>query len=336
MEMIYICPFCHKEYTLESGPVHLCDYCKIHLVNTELNEAEWLTTPPNIQNSILKRIDQAGALGLDTVTMLEQWENILKADSERREKASRIENGIQSFFSPIFLVSFILMIPFLLGGLIEKKETAGMIGVFLTVCFFVSFIAINTVQKGTLRPKQDERICAANTNKRKDAEVRYQSQIEQLGISDSIDIWQQRVALADNSLYITMSPLGYRWNSVNKKESIKDWTLEYTEIPKQNVYYFAKKGDLQYYERVVGGGGYKFSLGGAIIGGLLAGDAGIFLGGIKEEPIKTKTEKHDDRMSLICYKDKDKTQIIEFKGHEVYEFLSKKLPEKRLSLLNPY
>ena len=107
--------------------------------------------------------------------------------------------------------------------------------------------------------------------------------------------------------------------------------IQIEEIPVKDIQYFSKEGDVQYTTRVFGGGGGGSSVGGAIVGGLIAGDAGVVIGSRKQtEAIKSEVVTHDSRKTIIRYYKENQIFAITYSGFSVYEYLLTKIPEKDL------
>ena len=88
---------------------------------------------------------------------------------------------------------------------------------------------------------------------------------------------------------------------------------------------------VEYTTRVSGGGGGGSSVGGAIVGGLIAGDAGAVIGSRKQtEAIKSEVVTHDSRKTIIRYYKDNQIFAITYSGFSVYEYLLTKIPEKDL------
>lgn len=97
---------------------------------------------------------------------------------------------------------------------------------------------------------------------------------------------------------------------------IKSWKLE-------SIVFFSSEGNLQYTERISGGG---VDVKGAVIGGIIGGEAGAIVGG--RQSVTSSTMKHDDRYTLL--------KLINEEVHlpfEIYEFLTKLIPEKEYKYL---
>lgn len=113
------------------------------------------------------------------------------------------------------------------------------------------------------------------------------------------------------------------------------YPINITEIPIDSIQCYTKEGDIQYTAHVSGGGGGGSSLGGAIIGGVLGGDAGAVIGSRRKvAPIKTETQTHDSRQTVLRYYDDfDKLRALSFKGFTLYNFLLNTIPEKDLTTM---
>lgn len=107
--------------------------------------------------------------------------------------------------------------------------------------------------------------------------------------------------------------------------------FEYVAIPIDKIQYYAKEGDVQYTTKISGGGGGGSSISGAIVGGLVAGGAGAVIGSRQQvNPIKTTTQTHDSRKTILKYHDGDALVVMAFDGFDAYNFFQKNMPEKDL------
>lgn len=107
--------------------------------------------------------------------------------------------------------------------------------------------------------------------------------------------------------------------------------LVYKAISLDNIQYFSKDGDVKYTTTISGGGGGGSSLSGAIVGGLIAGEAGAIIGSRQKiNPITSKTETHSTTKTILKYFDGDELVVLTFVGHGMYNYLLKTIPEKDL------
>lgn len=115
------------------------------------------------------------------------------------------------------------------------------------------------------------------------------------------------------------------------------WKLIDGEIPKwdrriihiSDIQYFSREGDVYTETKISGGGSTGLNIGGAIIGGIVAGPVGAIIGGQSEaQPIKSETIRHDERKTVLVH-NKGK---LEF-APEDYAVLMKLIPEKELSAI---
>lgn len=116
------------------------------------------------------------------------------------------------------------------------------------------------------------------------------------------------------------------WNVTNIK-NIPNWDRRAIHL--SNIHYFYRDGEVYTETKVSGGGNTGPNIGGAIVGGIIAGPAGAIIGGQnKRQPIKSETIRHDERKTVLVY-NKGK---LEF-APEDYAVLMKLIPDKELSVV---
>ena len=108
-------------------------------------------------------------------------------------------------------------------------------------------------------------------------------------------------------------------------ETLSSKDLEHTAIALDHIETYAKDGDIQYTTEVSGGGS---SLSGAVLGGLIAGDAGAIIG--SRQSVTTKTQSHDTRKTIIKFYQNNQLTSLIANGFELYDHLLKTIPEKDL------
>lgn len=143
--------------------------------------------------------------------------------------------------------------------------------------------------------------------------------------------------IADEALYISESLDSYINRNKDVIESQNDInnfyrkSVIYDKILISKIQYYAKEGDVQYTTKVSGGGGGGSSIKGAIIGGIIAGEAGAIIGSRqKVEEVHSTTETHDSRQTIIRYYYGESLDTLTFDGYDVYNFLLKEIPQKDL------
>lgn len=95
-------------------------------------------------------------------------------------------------------------------------------------------------------------------------------------------------------------------------------------IKKSNIVSVSQEGDVHYTTEVHGGGGGGSSIKGAIIGGVIAGDAGAIIGSRKStDPITSSTKQIDDRTTNVKILDANNNFCEILFGHNDYYAISK-------------
>ena len=96
-------------------------------------------------------------------------------------------------------------------------------------------------------------------------------------------------------------------------------------IPLDKIKYYKINGSEREQQIISGGGGGGSSIGGAIVGGMIAGDAGAIIGSRKKvDEIKTTYEKIDDREIELFSEDNTSFKL----NYKFYEELLKNMPQK--------
>ena len=103
----------------------------------------------------------------------------------------------------------------------------------------------------------------------------------------------------------------------------------YYEIPIKDIQYYRCYGDEHYYSKVSGGGGGGTSLGGAVIGGVLAGTTGAIIGSRKEsDPIQTTVKHINSKETYLVFRYVGRNTTVSFYGDNLYRKLFKLIPDK--------
>jgi len=104
--------------------------------------------------------------------------------------------------------------------------------------------------------------------------------------------------------------------------------IHYLRIPVPDIEYYKMQGEIEKSMYITGGGGGGSSITGAIVGGLIAGEAGAIIGSRKEvEGIKTHHIKTDKRETLVVYKEADTLRRITLSPN-AYEILLRNIPDR--------
>jgi hypothetical protein len=107
------------------------------------------------------------------------------------------------------------------------------------------------------------------------------------------------------------------------------------KIPIDNIEYYATKGEVIHENKISGGGGGGSSIGGAIVGGVIAGEAGAIIGSRKETtPIKSELITHDTRKTFLNFYDDNHIKHSMFFDFEDYNIFYELIPEKAYNIVS--
>lgn len=99
-------------------------------------------------------------------------------------------------------------------------------------------------------------------------------------------------------------------------------------IKYDNIKYFTKDGTISYTNEIIDNG-KNISVSGAVIGGLIAGEAGAIIGSRKDmNKIENITVKHDEIYTYIYFEKDNEIKLVEIKGSEFYQRILHLIPEK--------
>ena len=112
-------------------------------------------------------------------------------------------------------------------------------------------------------------------------------------------------------------------------------------IPLSNIEYFSMGGQKYATTEITGGGGKigGSSLTGAVVGGVVAGEAGAIIGSRKQttiDPIQSHTRVHDETEAYIKYKDQNgilKEIVSDRNADGFFNALKKVIPEKEYAYI---
>lgn len=121
-----------------------------------------------------------------------------------------------------------------------------------------------------------------------------------------------------------------KFEEINQKKLVNSFisNLKSFALNIDKIKFFTTEGSIQRFSKVEGGGS---SVGGAIIGGLVAGDAGAIIGSRKE--ITTSIETIDSRKVWLLIEEDSKVKKIEF-DYEFYDIFNRLIPEKEYSYVS--
>ena len=106
------------------------------------------------------------------------------------------------------------------------------------------------------------------------------------------------------------------------------------KINLDDIEYFTVEGEKYYEQKITGGGSTGIQYGGAALGYLIAGDAGMVLGGQRKvNDIKSSTVKHDNRKVKLSYFVNKKRCALYFMLTDL-EFFQDNMPDKDYSVVS--
>lgn len=116
--------------------------------------------------------------------------------------------------------------------------------------------------------------------------------------------------------------------------SISIADLGIKEIPISQIEYFSKQGEIFRESKISGGGGGGSSIGGAVAGGLIAGEAGAIIGSRKKvNEIKSELITHDTRETFLNYFDNDERHSLFFNA-DAHQIFTDLMPEKEFNIVS--
>lgn len=136
--------------------------------------------------------------------------------------------------------------------------------------------------------------------------------------NEEIEDFNVRLYIKENVMNFMISPN----NEIEVLRQVNVDKIEIFSISFDQIKYFVREGDKQLVSNVHGN---DISVGGAIIGGLLAGTAGAIIGGHRE--ITTDILSIDERRCMLYYSKTADTKCLII-DYDAYLLLQKYIPEK--------
>ena len=239
-------------------------------------------------------------------------------------------------------IAITLLYCFIIGNIINDDEILGDEFVVISLIFIIcpTLIAylydvkvnhpkynayIKKIRETTLKEKRETR---ENTEKYiKKYDLRNKERLVQLKVIDSsqfeYDISLKNILLTafkeDNCLYIVSATYEDDFGKI--------------QIPLKDIKNFNRLGDMISYTKTSGGGGGGSSIGKAIIGGVIAGEAGAIIGSRnKVKEVKTEHIVEDKRQTILEFVYNNKVQHLFFRSID-YDNLLKLIPDKEISYI---
>lgn len=107
--------------------------------------------------------------------------------------------------------------------------------------------------------------------------------------------------------------------------------IKLSELPLNQIECFSQHGEIFRENKITGGGGRGSSIGGAVAGEIIAGEAGAVIGSRqKVNEIKSELITHDTRETFLNYLDNDKRYPLFF-NVESYQTLNDLILKKNMA-----
>lgn len=140
-------------------------------------------------------------------------------------------------------------------------------------------------------------------------------------------IWKQDELL----FFFPILPL---YKNVNKK-NINENYYSIKSIRINDIEYYSTRGEIYRENKISGGGGGGSSVKGAVVGHMIAGEAGAIIGSRKKvNDIKSELITHDTREAFINIIETGKSRISIFLTYNDFQILKDILPEKEYSFVS--
>lgn len=257
--------------------------------------------------------------------------------SQEREQLKKYidshENTVRAIIAFVVLTIGLFFLSFLLApASLEASKSSFILSCLSIICIVgICFKRMNLARKIEYLQSVDEAGLSVIQGK---ASRLYNRKCTEWGMTEyPFNSGHNNFWVTDNTLCIVEDEETYL--SHYAPDDTKPYPIYITEIPIDKIQYYTKEGDVQYTSHVSGGGGGGSSLKGAVIGGVIAGDAGAIIGSRKKvNPITTETRTHDSRQTVLRYYDDfGKLEVMTFKGFSVYDFLLGTIPDKDLTTI---
>lgn len=133
--------------------------------------------------------------------------------------------------------------------------------------------------------------------------------------------------------HLTDAHIKYRTRTPDLPAKLNPNDIALFKINIADIEYYLISGQETSEFKVEGGGSSGPSITGAIVGGLLAGEAGAVIGGMpKPEPVYTYTKYNEGRCVELVYKENERVQKIKL-SYPAFPFLERWMPEKEYSYI---
>lgn len=146
-------------------------------------------------------------------------------------------------------------------------------------------------------------------------------------------IWKDNATLFifPTEVHLTLSHISYRTKARDLPTKINTNDITLFKIGISDIEYYLITGQETSELKIGGGGSNGPNIKGAIVGGILAGEAGAIIGGMPEQkPVYSHTKHNEGRCVELVYKKNGRVEKIRL-SYPAFSFLERWMPEKDYS-----
>lgn len=208
--------------------------------------------------------------------------------------------------------------------------------IIIIFCGILLVISIILLLFAKLMEKLEQKAMEPINNQRKEYKEKLRMWCEENGVvfkEPSLSSPEIRVNQIPGYLWFSDKDIVFCPDAINCGGEALDIKGRALLIKYDKIKYFTKDGSISYTNEIVNKG-KNISVSGAIIGGVIAGEAGAIIGSRKDMgKIENVTVKHDDVYTYVYFEQNEKIKLAEIKGAEFYQIILRLMPEKEYNYI---